>query len=240
MCPPTQTLSEPHTLGKLVDKSWGVRVPHILPVHAAETWELRLRQAVQIVFGYSFPAETRKRCYCNSVTANPTSISQKPIRKHLLNQSIPKVKINAVSSEEIRVIGRPKPEVQFLKPGSITWNSKCKTSHSWQCMLSHVSHAWLLVTLLSVTRQAPLSIGFSRQEYWSGLPYSPPGDLPHPGTEPTSLMSPALAGGFFTTEPLRSPSDTEPLSRVWLSHCPKHLLCLLRLLEVELLCINRL
>ena len=44
-----------------------------------------------------------------------------------------------------------------------------------------------------------LSMGFSRQEYWNGLPCPPPGDLPDPGTEPTSLMSPALAGGFFTT-----------------------------------------
>ena len=40
---------------------------------------------------------------------------------------------------------------------------------------------------------------FSRQEYWSGLPCPPPGDLPDPGTEPVSLLSPALAGGFFTT-----------------------------------------
>ena len=40
---------------------------------------------------------------------------------------------------------------------------------------------------------------FSRQEYWSGLPCPPPGDLPIPGIEPSSLMSPALAGGFFTT-----------------------------------------
>ena len=46
--------------------------------------------------------------------------------------------------------------------------------------------------------QAPLSMGFSRQEYWSGLSFSPPGDLPNPGIEPAS---PALAGGFFTTEP---------------------------------------
>ena len=42
-------------------------------------------------------------------------------------------------------------------------------------------------------------MGFSRQEYWSGLPSPPPGDLPNPQIEPTSLMSPALAGGFFTT-----------------------------------------
>ena len=47
--------------------------------------------------------------------------------------------------------------------------------------------------------QAILSLGFSRHEYWNGLPCSPPGDLPDPGIEPVSLTSPALAGGFFTT-----------------------------------------
>ena len=57
----------------------------------------------------------------------------------------------------------------------------------------------------TVARQAPLSVGFPRQEYWSGLPFLPPGDLPDPGTEPRSLESPALAGGFFTTEPPGKP-----------------------------------
>ena len=50
-----------------------------------------------------------------------------------------------------------------------------------------------------IAYQAPLSMGFSRQEHWSGLPFPSPGDLPNPGTEPTSLMSPALASSFFTT-----------------------------------------
>ena len=59
------------------------------------------------------------------------------------------------------------------------------------CMLS--------CSVLSDSHQAPLAIGFSRQEYWSGLPCPPPGDLLHPGTEPASLTSPALGGGFFTT-----------------------------------------
>ena len=49
-----------------------------------------------------------------------------------------------------------------------------------------------------------MSMEFSRQEYWSGLPFPPPGDLPDPGIEP---MSPALAGGFFTTEPPEKPED---------------------------------
>ena len=52
---------------------------------------------------------------------------------------------------------------------------------------------------IDCTCQAPLPMGFSRQEYWSGLPFPPPGDLPHPGIESASLSSPALAGGFFTT-----------------------------------------
>ena len=47
----------------------------------------------------------------------------------------------------------------------------------------------------------PLFMGFSRQEYWSGLPFPPPGDLPNPGIQPESPESPALAGRFFTTEP---------------------------------------
>ena len=56
----------------------------------------------------------------------------------------------------------------------------------------------LFVTPWTIAHQAPLSMGFSRQEYWSGLPCSPPGDLPNPGIKPASS---ALAGGFFTTEP---------------------------------------
>ena len=50
-----------------------------------------------------------------------------------------------------------------------------------------------------MAHQVPLSRGFSRQEYWNGLPLPPPGDLPNLETEPTSLMFPAPAGGFFTT-----------------------------------------
>ena len=49
------------------------------------------------------------------------------------------------------------------------------------------------------SHKAPLSMGFPKQEYWSGLPSLPPGDLPDPGIKPTSLKSPVLAGGFFTT-----------------------------------------
>ena len=67
------------------------------------------------------------------------------------------------------------------------------------CVLSCYSHVQLFATLWTVACQARLSMEFSRQEYWSGLPFPSPGDLPDPGMEPASLMSPALTGGFFTT-----------------------------------------
>ena len=59
----------------------------------------------------------------------------------------------------------------------------------------------LLLIFDSLKPQAPLSMEFFRQEYWSGLPFPPPGDLPDPGIEPVSPSASELAGGFFTTEP---------------------------------------
>ena len=60
--------------------------------------------------------------------------------------------------------------------------------------------------LWSVTCWAPLSMGFFRQEYWRGLPCPPPGNLPDPGAEPTSPVSPALQADYFITEPPGKPS----------------------------------
>ena len=61
-----------------------------------------------------------------------------------------------------------------------------------------------------VVRQAPLSMGLPRQKCWSGLPFPPPGDLPEPGIEPTSFVSPVLADKFFTTEqPGKPPGKAE-------------------------------
>ena len=64
--------------------------------------------------------------------------------------------------------------------------------------LSHFSRVRLCAILWTIAHQAPLSLGFSRQEYWSGVSCPPPGDLPDSGIEPMSLKSPALASGFFT------------------------------------------
>ena len=67
------------------------------------------------------------------------------------------------------------------------------------CVLSRFSLVQLFATLWTVACHVPPSMGFSRQEYWSGLPCPPPGDLPDLGIEPASPASLALADGFFTT-----------------------------------------
>ena len=65
------------------------------------------------------------------------------------------------------------------------------------CVCSVVSDSF--GTSRTIAHQAPLSMGFPKQEHWSGLPFPFPGDLPDPGIQPMSLASPASAGGFFTT-----------------------------------------
>ena len=74
---------------------------------------------------------------------------------------------------------------------------------TFDSMCGHVCQVASVVsnfaTLWTVTHQAPLSMGFSRQEYWNELPCPPPEDLLDPGIKPASLTSPALGGAFFTT-----------------------------------------
>ena len=67
------------------------------------------------------------------------------------------------------------------------------------------SHVQLFAAPWTVVHQPPLSIEFSRQEYWSGLPFPPPVDLPNLGIKPVSPVSPVLASKFFTTEPPGKP-----------------------------------
>ena len=82
----------------------------------------------------------------------------------------------------------------------LVYNCKVLSLHLlFACMLSHFSHIQLFATSWTVALQIPLSMGFSRQEYWSGSPYPPPGDLPNLGIKPTSLTAPALVGWFNTT-----------------------------------------
>ena len=89
--------------------------------------------------------------------------------------------------------------------------SGCTILHSHQlftmCVCAQtLCHVQLFTTPWTVACQAPLSMGFSQQEYWSGVPCPPPGDLPNPGIEPASLTSSALTGGFFA------------ISAIWEAH----------------------
>ena len=74
----------------------------------------------------------------------------------------------------------------------------CNRNNVPVCMLSCFSRVQLFAVPCTVAQQTPLSTGFSRQEYWSGLPRPPPGAPPSPGVEPASLMSPSFTGGFVT------------------------------------------
>ena len=92
--------------------------------------------------------------------------------------------------------------------------SEPKSACVHTCLLSHFSHVQLFATLWTVAHQASHSMGFFRQEYWSGLTCPPPRDLPDPQTERASLTSPALARRFFIT-PLAHLESHKPKS-TWL------------------------
>ena len=95
---------------------------------------------------------------------------------------------------------------------SLTWFSDLTTTtpkmrYRWQMLLfSHSVMSDSSATPWTIAFQAPLSLGFTRQEYWSGLPFPSPGDLPNQGIKPAS---PALEGGFFTIEPLSPVKPTD-------------------------------
>ena len=94
------------------------------------------------------------------------------------------------------------PPSCFMKHGGDDWRYICKlflAEDMCACMLNCFSYVGLFVSLLTVACQAPLSMGFSRPEYWRGLPCSPPGDPPDSGIEPMSFMSSVLTGRFFTS-----------------------------------------
>ena len=92
---------------------------------------------------------------------------------------------------------------------SLTLNSSitCKCAYFYECCAcaQALSCVRFFVIPWTVARQAPMSMECSRQEYWSGLPFSTPRDLPHPGIKPASLSPPAFAGTFFTTVPPGKP-----------------------------------
>ena len=91
------------------------------------------------------------------------------------------------------------------------------------CVLIRFSRVQLFMTVWTVT---PLSVSLSRLESWSGLPFPPPGDLPDPGIELESLMSPVLVGGFFTVSP------------TWEVQCWAYLQAELLLVQLKLIATN--
>ena len=115
--------------------------------------------------------------YLGDSSQNPTCILESQRGSGLLM-------LRSVSSESL-----------WLRPKYQSFES------SRACVLSHFSHVQLFATPWTVAHQAPLSMEFSKQEYWSGLPCPPPRDLPDPGIKPVSPPCPVLAGGSFTAPP---------------------------------------
>ena len=90
----------------------------------------------------------------------------------------------------------------------------------FNCLLPlSLSSVQLFATPWTIACQALLFLGFSRQEYWSRMPFPSPGDLPDPGIKLESLVSPALAGGFFTTKPPGKPPSTDKIQLNLLRSC---------------------
>ena len=105
---------------------------------------------------------------------------------------------------------------------TISWKSLVLSENSWGiqnifkglswgvcCVLNCFTHIQLFVTLWTIAHQAPLTMGFSRHEYWSGLPCPPPGDQSDPGIKPTSLTSPSLQVDSWSLAPPRKPGIEE-------------------------------
>ena len=90
----------------------------------------------------------------------------------------------------------------------LVYHFTCHISVVCVMYVQSFSRVQLFAATWTVVHQAPLSETFSRQKYWTGLPFPTPGDLPDPGIEAASLMSPALAGRFFTTVPAGKPSTS--------------------------------
>ena len=107
-----------------------------------------------------------------------------------------------LSKKIILNIHNMKSSYTFVNSAELT-NASSSWPHSspgnnHMCVLSCFSRVWLFATPWTVVHQIPLSMEFSRQEYWSGLPFPTPEYIPDSGIQPASLAPPALAGRFFT------------------------------------------
>ena len=124
-------------------------------------------------------------------------------------------------SHEQRSLGGYSP--QGIEESDMTEHRTGYAISPWRlmCVLSHFSRVQLIVTPWTLRpHQAPLSLGFSRQEYWSRLPIPSPGDLPDKGIKPTSPEAPALQADFFTAEPRRKLLKTNNHLIKWVLSSP--------------------
>ena len=110
-----------------------------------------------------------------------------------------------------------KTDHKFTQKNQLTPSQKFQTNTKTFCVWSRFGPVQLFAAPWTVAHQAPLSMGFPRQEYWSGMPFPSPGDLPNPGIKPTS---PALASGFFTTSATWEAPFTQNVSEELLVKIP--------------------
>ena len=115
-----------------------------------------------------------------------------------------KIRKNPLEPPSERKVGCSRLETK-VQGSTEALSSACLRSFNLGAACMQLQSYLTLFDPMDCSPPAPWSVEFSRQEYWSGLPFPSPGELPHPGTEPASLLSPALAGGFFTTRATRRP-----------------------------------
>ena len=112
----------------------------------------------------------------------------------------------------------------FLELFQMLYLIKMLSVNQCACMLSHFSCVLLFVTPWTVSLQAPLSMGFSRQKYWSGLPCLPPGDLPDPGSNPLLLCLLHWQVGSLPLAPCGKPSNSNMRNKVILLHSSHYMI----------------
>ena len=150
------------------------------------TWHVAIYQGT-LLFIYSWPS------YLYSPNTDKIISVFYTIIIPVLNPLIYSLRNKDVKDAAKRVL-KPKLNPSWDIRFQDSSKSLITNSSLYVCMLGHVQ---LFATPWTIARQVLLSLELSRQEYWSGLPFPPPGNLPHPGMEPVSLAYPALTGGFF-------------------------------------------
>ena len=188
----------------------GLPAPFWLLVAASHPWNALVWKCVPLP---SLPSSSYGLLLCDSVPYIFLSFLRKHLSLNLeltLNSRWFDFKIiiyicEILSINQVTFTGTRLRVIHIFGGNTIQPGTRCY--YSWVCVCVCVcvhtqltSHVWLFVTPWTVVCQAPLSRGFSRQGYWSRLPFPPPGDLSSPGIESASPVSPVLADRCFTTE----------------------------------------